>query len=87
MTPLEVIKCYLFKTNQCLCTSMYIFVENQQYFVNEETETTRKKIIMTLMSFFIFFFRVSIRLEVRSSFISIVGVIKTRKPQLIPCQE
>ena len=38
MTPLEVIKCYLFKTNQYLCTSMYIFVENRQYFVNEERQ-------------------------------------------------
>ena len=88
MTPLEVIKCYLFKTNQYLCTSMYIFVENRQYFVNEDRQKQPAKNNNDLDEvFFRFFFRVSIRLEVRSSFISIVGVIKTRKPQLIPCQE
>ena len=87
MTPLEVIKCYLFKTNQYLCTSMYIFVENRQYFVNEERQKQPAKSNNDLDEvFFRFFFRVSIRLEVRSSFISIVRVIKTRKPQLIPCQ-
>ena len=38
MTPLEVIKCYLFKTNQYVRVCTYIFVENRQYFVNEERQ-------------------------------------------------
>ena len=66
---------------------MYIFVENRQYFVNEERQKQPAKNNNDLDEVFQIFFRVSIRLEVRSSFISIVGVIKARKPQLIPCQE
>ena len=86
MTPLEVIKCYLFKTNQYVRGCIFsLKIDN--IFVNEERQKRPAKIIMTLMRFFADFFRFSIRLEVRSSFISIVGVIKTRKPQLIPCQE
>ena len=36
MTPLEVIKCYLFLKNQYVRVCTHIFVGNRQYFVNEE---------------------------------------------------
>ena len=87
MTPLEVIKCYLFKTNQYVRVCIFSLKIDNISWTKRDRNNPQKNINDLDEVFSYFFLRLSIRLQVRSSFISIVGVIKTRKPQLIPCQE